>query len=83
MLANFFFQQELKFVLYLVVTPLNFSQINPDSNSKNENHSILMTVTHWDFARFAWEPGTLTLHMNVYTVYIDIFLNHVSYFNIS
>lgn len=42
-----------------------------------------MTVTHWDFARSAWEPGTLTLHMNVNTVFIDIFLNHVSYFNIS
>ena len=26
-----------------------------------------MTVTHWDFARSAWEPGTLTLHMNVNT----------------
>ena len=28
--------------------------------------NILMTSTHWDFARFAWEPLTLTLHMNVY-----------------
>ena len=36
-----------------------------------------MTETHWDYARFAWEPVALTLHMSVVCLIIITF----KYFN--